>query len=286
MTDFEDFDLDNPGAIRVPPPEPPSRLPWVLGAVALVALAGAVTYFALRQGPQTGPDTAAVLPSAAEPAPPPIAGTAPAETIALPPLGETDPLVRQLVGQLSGHPTVAAWLATDQLIRNFAVVTLNVADGRTPAQLLETLEPDAEFVVAESDGTLYIDPRSYRRYDPYAAAVASLDARGTARLYATLKPRVQDAARELGYAQGDFDRVIEDAIVELLGTPVVEGDVELREKTISYALADPSLEALSSAQRQLLRMGPRNVRTIQAKLREIARELAIPPERLPRPASR
>jgi hypothetical protein len=35
-------------------------------------------------------------------------------------------------------------------------------------------------------------------------------------------------------------------------------------------LKNPALESLSCAQRQLLRMGPRNVRLIQQKLREIA----------------
>jgi hypothetical protein len=48
-----------------------------------------------------------------------------------------------------------------------------------------------------------------------------------------------------------------------------------------YAFENPRIERLTAAQKQLARMGPRNVRTIQGKLREIALALGIPAERLP-----
>ncbi len=44
-----------------------------------------------------------------------------------------------------------------------------------------------------------------------------------------------------------------------------------------YEYADRTLEALTPAQKQLLRMGPANVARIQAKLREFQAALAIPP---------
>lgn len=53
--------------------------------------------------------------------------------------------------------------------------------------------------------------------------------------------------------------------------------------TLGHGFADPDLEALPAAQKQLLRMGPRNVRIIQSSLREIALALGIPAERLPAP---
>jgi hypothetical protein len=59
---------------------------------------------------------------------------------------------------------------------------------------------------------------------------------------------------------------------------VIEGDIPLRQKVISYAYVDEKLESLSPAQKHLLRMGPRNVRIIQAKLREIAALLNLQPE--------
>jgi hypothetical protein len=50
---------------------------------------------------------------------------------------------------------------------------------------------------------------------------------------------------------------------------------------MNYAFANPALEGLPRAQRQLLRMGPRNVRIIKAKIRAVAGYLGIPDSALP-----
>jgi hypothetical protein len=68
----------------------------------------------------------------------------------------------------------------------------------------------------------------------------------------------------------------------LLETPVVEGDVRLVTRGALYAYADPRLEALLPAQKQLVRTGPRNTRLMQAKLREIALALGLTEDRLPK----
>jgi len=51
---------------------------------------------------------------------------------------------------------------------------------------------------------------------------------------------------------------------------------------VAYEYADPRIQSLSSVQRQFLRMGPRNVKLVQAKLREIAPHLGIAPDALPK----
>ena len=149
--------------------------------------------------------------------------------IPLPPLEATDALVRELVGGLSAHPVVAAWLATDRLIVNFVVVTGRIADGKTPVAELKAIGPvGAPFRIRTSaQGAMTIDPSSYRRYDRYAQAVAAIDAQGAARVYQTLKPRIDEADRNFG-GSGNFDPELERAIVELLKVPVVEGDVALQ----------------------------------------------------------
>jgi hypothetical protein len=205
----------------------------------------------------------------------------PGENIPLPPLDATDPVVRKLVGQLSSHPRVAAWLATDDLVRNFTVVTLNIAEGKTPVRHLRAQAPSEKFRARATSTGPYLDPQNFQRYDAYADAVGELDARGTARLYRTLRPRIVEAYAEQGIPEDKVDAVLERAIAHLLATPVIDSDVALKQKTVSYALADERLESLSSAQKQLLRMGPRNVKIIQAKLRDIALYLGIPQTKLP-----
>ena len=205
----------------------------------------------------------------------------PGDRITLPPLDETDALVRQLVEKLSSHPMAAAWLTTDGLILNFVVVTSRIANGETPVAELKKVGPVPRFGTRTSADVPYIDRSSYRRYDRYAEAVAALDARGAARLYGTLKPRIAEGYGRLGPSDVDFDKVLERAIFELLSVPFVEGEVALEPHGAVYAFADPRLQELSAAQKQLLRMGPQNVLVVQAKLRDIAFHLGIPESRLP-----
>lgn len=280
MTDLNDLKLDKwQGSLE---PER-TRKGGIYAIVALAVLAlGAGGYFFMRTRTLPAPaDVRSATDQAVAPAAPvrplPEAG----ETIDLPPIDQTDAIVRELVTRLSSHPTIAAWLTTDHLIRNFTVVVENISNGKTPSGHLGKVRPTGTFQVREERGSLWIDPRSFRRYDKYADAVAALDARGAARLYATLRPRLVDAYRELGHPDGNFDQTLERAMVELLKTPVVEGDIALASKTVAYEFADPRLQSLSSAQRQFLRMGSRNVRLIQGKLREMAPFLGIPPESLP-----
>lgn len=255
---------------------------WIIIILLFVISAAAVGYVVFER--QRAKTPTAVAAPVSAPAPPPAAAKpaggplVSAENIPLPPLGETDPLVRQLLVKLSSHPKVLAWLATNGLIENFAVATLNISDGKSPAlQHWRSLAPESRFSVIHSANGAMLDPKSYRRYDAYAAAIGALDAPGTARLYLTLKPRIIEAYRNLGFPEGDFDSVLERAMHELVTTPAAPNDIALREKVITYQFVDPDVESLSGAQKQLLRMGPDNMRIVQNKLRDIALQLGLHP---------
>ena len=125
-----------------------------------------------------------------------------------------------------------------------------------------------------------MDPRSYERYAPIAAAVDSVDAQAAARLCATLKPRLDEAYGELG-REGSFDGALERAIVAMIQTPALDANVRLVPQGASYGFENGALENLTPAQKHLARMGARNVRVIQDKLRQLALAIGIPPERLP-----
>jgi hypothetical protein len=243
-------------------------------AIAAAGIAAYVFYFG-RLAP-VQPIARAVEP-ARQPARP-LGGDA--EPVVVPPLDESDPIVRDLVRRITSHPAALAWLATNGLIRNFTVVVANVVEGATPARHLRVLRPASPFGVVERDGRLFIDPRSYERYDLLAEAVASIDPAGAARLYATLKPRIEEAYGQLGFPASSFDSALEKAIVSLLQTPAVDGSVQAAPNGIVYRFADPNLEKLTAAQKQLLRMGARNTQIIQSALRRLAIALGIPPERL------
>ena len=259
-----------------------SAAKWIVTAVLMVlAVAGSAWLYLQWRPSQTAQSQ---ISPADAPAQPPASATRPlgreGSGIDLPPLADTDPLVRQLVRTLSSQPLVLKWLATDNLLRGFTVAVENIANGTTPARSLSVLRPAGSFRVIDNEDDYVIDPRSYERYTPLASAVGSLDADGVAELYSTLKPRIEDAYAELG-TQRSFDVALEQAIVAMLRTPVVDGRVALVPKGGVFALEDPRLERLTAAQKQLLRTGPRHGRLIQDKLREIALALGIRGERLP-----
>ena len=273
MADLADLRLDKATAPAGSPTGGRFDSRVVVAAVVVLALVAAAVYFVrLRQKPAV-PATAPVTAAAAVRSQNlPVEA---ADDIAVPPLDESDTLVRQLVSKLSQHPLVAAWLTTEHLIRNFAVVVQNIADRELPNKHLASVRPKGAFAVVTEGQKTFIDPASYRRYDAYADAFAAIDAHGAARLYATLKPRISEAFRDLGNPKGDADATLKRAIADLLATPAVDARIPLAQQSVMYTFEDPALQALSPAQRQLLRMGPRNTRLIQQKLREIAPYLGI-----------
>lgn len=283
MNDLPDYELHRTTSESSAPAATPRPMGVWIAVAGLCVAAGAAAYILFAWRPRPAP-AAAVVPSptalAHEPMPS-LGGKA--EPMTLPPLDASDTLVRTLVQALSESPAIMAWLPTKGLIRNFTVVVANIADGATPAKHLKVVGPSSAFRIVERDGNAYVDPRGYARYSTIAEAIASVDPVGAARLYATLKPRIEEAHRELGSPDQSFDRTLERAIVALLNTPVVESPLRLKLKGIGYAYADDQLESLTAAQKQLLRMGPRNSRIILGRLREIGLALGMPPAQLPVP---
>ena len=280
MADFDDLKLDRTD--RDPAPPPPRQPPWLLLVAGLALLAAlAALWYSGRSQPDPAASTGAEPPAPSQPVPSTRVGAEPGDDIPLPPLDESDALIRDLIARLSSHPRVAAWLTTDHLVRNMTAVVVNISEGRTPAVHLRAVKPDAAYGAAGAGGRLRVDPAGYTRYDSHADAVAALDARGVARFYATIRPRIDEAYQELGAPQGNFDVTLQRAIVELLRTPILDSPPRLRQDSVVFVYEDPALEELSQAQRQFLRMGPRNMRMVKAKLREVAPYLGIPEDALP-----
>jgi hypothetical protein len=208
--------------------------------------------------------------------------------VTLPTLGQSDDGVRENARTLSSNPKLADWLKVTNIIRRVTAAVDRVADGASPRASLKFLVPQKEFSVQKKGEKFYVDPQSYTRYDLAADVFQSLNAEGIARIFKEFKPLFQEAYRELGYKDRDFQDTLVQAIKEILRTPLVEGDVLLEENeekgvsTLAATMADEKLEDLSDAQKHLLRMGPKNTAKIQAKLREIAQAMGIPENQLPK----
>lgn len=238
--------------------------------VALIILVVAIALIWLSTGREKqAPQVEAVASPIPSPEPTPSLEERLSERLKGVTLSTSDEAIRQLAASLSARPELVSWMANEDLVRRFVASVNSIAEGKSPNQQVEFLRPSTPFAAEARGDATYVDPASYRRYDALADVIASLDTEGTVVLLHELEPLIDDAYAEIAPPGASFDDRLVAAIDELLAVPVVEGDVELQQKVVTYAYADPRLENLSAAQRQLLRMGPDNVRKIQAKLREI-----------------
>lgn len=234
---------------------------WLAVAAAAVAIIAGVAFY-LRPPPAPPP-----APPAQAAAPPP----AKAPEAALPPAAESDAQVRKLLAALSPRPELARWLAESDLLNRWVVIADNLAEDVTPRKQLAFLEPAKPFSVRRGR----IDARSYARYDGFADAIASVDAKGFAAVVRQLHPFLEAAYHQLGYPDKSVDELARRALQRLTDAPVVEGEVAVTPKGALYKFADEKLEAQGAVEKHLLRMGPRNTKRIQSKAREIAAALDL-----------
>jgi hypothetical protein len=252
-------------------------LGWLVAMVALTPVViGFVAYRLLHPAAPPVGAPAPVATEAIAPATPPppvvLQPTIPPRAD-LPQLDASDALVRKLAAGLSAHPEWTKWLLNDRIVRRFVAATDNVAEGRSPNAHVGFLAPKEPFRADERGDASTIDAATYRRYDAVAAVVASLDANGCAKLFAQTRPLFQRAYDDLGYPDRRFEDTLAKAIRHLLATPDLPPSATVRHSVKSWKYTDPRFEALSPAQKQLLRMGPDNVRRIKQKLREIAESM-------------
>ncbi|MGQ0737242.1 MAG: DUF3014 domain-containing protein [Acidobacteriota bacterium] len=273
MSDLDDRTLVRAPAVDEPLAPPPPRsasTPIVIVALVGLLLGAAGAWWWTRDEP----------PLATE-APPPTTGTeVPLTPLVepsreLPPLNQMDTFLRALLGALSSSPDLARWLATDDLIRQIAHGIDQLSRGASPAAELGVLKPSGALSASGRGRQLAINPASYRRFEPLASLVVSLDARAVADAYHTIHPRLDEAYRNLGRTDSSVDAAVALALTRLIETPTADDPVRLVPGPgASYEFADPRLEQLHPVQKQLLRMGPANAARIQGRLREIKEALA------------
>ena len=243
--------------------KPPSAVPLVLVVLAVVAAAGGGLYLYLRK------------------APPPPTPDAPVAAVAGAPAAVTGPVVdagrqRSLLEAVSPDPALRRLLGEAELARRWAVAVENLANDVVPRKQLEPFAPKGPFAVVRRGGTTFVDPQTYRRYDAFGDAVASVNVDALVIAYAALRPGLEAAYRALGYPDGSIDRAAARALHRIELAPVREGELAVVEGPgTTWIYADPALERLGDVDKQMMRLGPRNERILQEKAREISRALGL-----------
>jgi hypothetical protein len=181
-------------------------------------------------------------------------------------------LVSAAAARLSSHPRFAAYLVHDRLLRRFVAAVDAIAGGYSPREEVDFMRPERPFLVREEGSALVIAASSFHRYDTVAEIVQSIDVAGAVALYRRFEPRLEEIYAEIGWASDTFDARFREAVDHLLAAAVDQpGPIEVEQRAIVYAYADDRLEHLTDAQKQLLRMGPENVRRVAATLGELRR---------------
>ena len=168
----------------------------------------------------------------------------------LPPLGNLDGYVRPLLAVLSSRPELAALLASDGLVRRFAVSVEAIARGASPARpgprrRTPRAVPGA---AAGRRPDRSIRPAT-QRYDGLVTLVEDMEPGQLARLYGRLKPRLEEAYAELG-AGGTFDEAMTRTIRHLLAAPLPPPNARIEPaKGTNYAYSDAAFRGpLGSAE--------------------------------------
>jgi hypothetical protein len=238
--------------------------PGLMIVLVLLAAGAAVGLFGARSFLKTPPPAPGISSTPGE--------VPPALPANLPPLDKSDDFVRLRASGLSAAPAFAEWLRQESLIPRLAAAMSMLANGKLPRETFAAFAPRGKFMVVRKGGKVFVDPAAYARYDAFAALVAGVDAVAAARLFTELEPLFDAAHRELGEKTAGARATFLAAAAELLETPPLEDGVILKEgkKGIGWIYADEERESRSLAQKQLMRLGPKNQGAVQAKLRAVA----------------
>jgi hypothetical protein len=234
--------------------------------------------------PPPAPEPPASLPAAEEPVadtgpkhplPQPESLRAPdGELVPLPPLDDSDSYFLLEIENTLGD-AVEALLVREDVIDRLVTSIDNLPRGKIPDRIRPVGTLDEPFEPDAGDGdTPMLGTTSFARYDALVAYIYYADVDTVFDIYQRFYPLFQTAYERLGYPDAYFnDRLIE-VIDHLLATPVPAGPLELKRPNVLYEFADPDLEALSSGQKLLLRMGPDNASTLKRKLEKFRERLA------------
>ncbi len=281
---------------------------WVIGALLILLGAAAYYYFGIYQAAQSPASVSTAAPAVVletEVGPEPLpsqeevvvveesesgfraASSTVVEEIPLPMLVDSDPLALESLGGLIGESAVIQYLVSDNVISRIVATAVTMGSRQIPGVVQVVQGPESDFVAIVNDQPetiirneegdpvpqFVINPANYRRYTPYVELLEAVDTTQLVENYRSYYSLFQQAYRQMGYADGEFNDRVTAIIDELLATPEVTGPVSLVKPEAFFLFADPDLESRTAGQKILLRMGNANAVRVKAKLVEIREAL-------------
>lgn len=190
----------------------------------------------------------------------------------LPTLDESDASLRSALERLFAGQPLDQLLLFDNLLKRVVITTNNLMSPSLPVKRRPTQSVRGGFMAAGDPGNEVISPDNYPRYAPFIQLAEAAGTKQLTKLYIRFYPLLQQAYENLGYRGYYNDRLIE-VIDHLLATPEVAEPIRLVRPEVLYQFADPQLEALTSGQKLVIRMGQENATKLKDKLRELRQAL-------------
>ena len=262
-----------------------SNAKWLISVLLVVGTAGALWYF-LKTADQPAPATVTTGPVPVEVGPElprypmpssvePQRGTG--QLITLPPLDDSDAYFKISLVNVFGTD-IGELLVEESLIEKFVTTVDNLTSSRISERIrpIGSVRGKFEVDVLDNDQEYILSERNYSRFDHIVTMLANADLDALFDTYRRFYPLLHEAFVRLGYPKGYLnDRVVE-VIDHLLDTPYVEGPIRLVRPHVLYEFSDPELEALSSGQKMLLRIGGDHAAQVKQTLRQLRAIIAKP----------
>jgi len=223
--------------------------------------------------------------TAAEPEPQAAAPTHPTEV--QPPAADEAVKAQDVTAaltQLLGRESVLKFLETTDFPRRVVATLDNLGREHAPVPVWPVQPPAGRFVVAGEGESQGMAPENALRYAPFVAFAGSVDAARAVDLYRRMYPVLEQAWRDLGFANRSLHARVFEVIDLLLATPEpaqpprlvlteVKGPIASARPWTRYEYVDARLQRLSAGQKMLLRMGADNRKVLKTKLQELRAEL-------------
>ena len=181
--------------------------------------------------------------------------------------------VRKEVVELVGERNARMVYPGNRPLQQMVGVLASAAEGQIIARQVrfwrEAQNFGKKFPVRKSRGLIYMDEKGYKRFDRLVTVLTDIDTQFLVSLFNRIEPTLQKAYRLLGYKRGNVRTLLRSSIDNVLGAPVIEEPIPLKRDSVNYKFADADLERHSPVEKQLIRMGPTNVRKLQKWLKSL-----------------
>ncbi len=255
------------------------KLRDILLALIALAIIAAIAWFIIKdkdlppEPPMVGdmPVPAAALERArrsinpAQPPPPQLTDTELAPVAPPESIDGSDAQVSRAIEEMS--PPLLAWFTPKEQVRKWVAMGVLLSEGDLISKNRPVAYPMEPFKVNKQGGRLSMSEANFSRANDLIDAIIRIPPQKLAAYYRQWSPVLENAYGELGM-EGSFHTHFISLIDRALATQSLSRPPELSQPHVLYTYSDEELEKASDINKLMWRLGPDNMKKVQAYLVE------------------